>query len=65
MKFLALVRPNLFNLALKTRKMPAASVFSVQKRFASGRPEKAEFEKRALEVLRGFEKIDAKNVIIA
>jgi hypothetical protein len=31
-------------------------------RHGSGRPEKSEFEKRALELLKGFEKIDDNKV---
>jgi hypothetical protein len=39
-----------------------AVVPSMFVRHGSGRPEKSEFEKRALELLKGFEKIDDNKV---
>jgi hypothetical protein len=53
----ASVRPSLMNRAAAPAAFPQIFV-----RFGGGRPDRKEFDERALELLRGFEKIDPKKV---
>lgn len=53
----AMLRPSLNRISAPRALFPQIFV-----RFGSGRPDRKEFDERALQLLRGFEKIDPKKV---